>query len=44
MKKEKKIKIRIPLGGPNKVFKDKSKYKRNSKHKNKSYDSHTNAY
>jgi hypothetical protein len=32
MKKSKRIVVRIPLPGPNKVFKDKSKYTRKRKH------------
>jgi hypothetical protein len=35
-KKEKKIKIRIPVAPPSESFKDKSKYERNPKHKEKS--------
>jgi hypothetical protein len=36
-KKVKKIKIRVPLPGPNKAFRDKSKYKRSVKHKNDTF-------
>ena len=40
MEKDKKLKIRIPIPGPTKVFKDKTKYKRqdNKKHIKESLD------